>query len=69
MADLVPGCRVIFLSAPPSLLKNLPEEDQIAIQSIVGQPVTFAEYDYGQVELEFSIMTGMSIRFGSNESW
>ena len=54
MPDLKPGCLVILTSAPPSLLRGLPREDQTAIQSIVGQPVTLAGFSYGQAELEFT---------------
>lgn len=53
MPDLRPGCRVILISAPPSLLQGLPDEDQQAIASIVGKPITFAGFSYGRAELEF----------------
>ena len=53
MPNLQPGDLVIILSVPPTLLSGLPEEDQIAIRSILGKPVTFAGISYGQAELEF----------------
>jgi hypothetical protein len=53
MPDFEPGHTVILQSAPPSLLSGLPEEDQRAIRLIVGKPVTFAGYSFGQAELEF----------------
>jgi hypothetical protein len=54
MSELKPGDLVILTSAPPSLLKGLPQEDQTAIRSIVGRPVTFAGMSFGQAELEFT---------------
>lgn len=53
MYQLKPGDLVILTAAPSSLLQGLPKEDQKAIRSIVGQPVTFAGVSYGQAELEF----------------
>jgi hypothetical protein len=53
MADFKPGGLVILTNAPASLLRGLPKEDQRAIQSIVGQPVTLTGFSYGQAELEF----------------
>jgi hypothetical protein len=53
MAKLKPGRQVILTSIPPSLLQGLPKEEQLAIKSIVGCPVTLAGYSYGQAELEF----------------
>jgi hypothetical protein len=44
---------VILKTAPPSLLEGLPMEDQNAILAIVGHPVMFADYSYGQAEIEF----------------
>ncbi|MBV9861314.1 MAG: hypothetical protein JO267_04110 [Alphaproteobacteria bacterium] len=58
MASLEPGRLVILTSAPPSLLQGLPKEDQIAITSIVGRPVTLAGFSYGQAELEFTDSQG-----------
>jgi len=40
------------------LLRGLPEEDQAAIKSIVGRPVTFAALSFGQAELEFTDTQG-----------
>jgi hypothetical protein len=53
MPNLKPGSLVILTSVPSSLLKRLPKEDQTAIRSIVGHPVTLSGYSYGQAELEF----------------
>jgi hypothetical protein len=53
MSDLHPGDLVIILSVPPELLSGLPEEDQIAIRSVIGKPVTFAGMSFGQAEVEF----------------
>jgi hypothetical protein len=53
MPDLHPGDLVIILSLPPTLLSGLPKEDQSAIRSIIGKPVTFAGMSYGQAEIEF----------------
>jgi hypothetical protein len=58
MPDLEPGALVILTSAPSSLLQGLPKEDQIAIQAIVGRPVTLAGFTYGQAELEFTDTQG-----------
>jgi hypothetical protein len=53
MRALKPGGQVILTSAPSSLLEELPQEDQIAVQSIVGKPVTLEGFEYGQAVLEF----------------
>lgn len=53
MTEFAPGARVILVNAPASLLRGLPKEDQKAIKSIVGRPVTLAGFSYGQAELEF----------------
>jgi hypothetical protein len=58
MPDLEPGTLVILTSAPSSLLQGLPKEDQKAIRSIVGKPVTLAGFSYGQAELEFTDTQG-----------
>jgi hypothetical protein len=58
MSQLQPGDRVILTAAPASLLRGLPEEDQNAIRSIVGQPVVLAGFSYGQAELEFKDAQG-----------
>jgi hypothetical protein len=60
MRNLKPGRSVILTRVPASLLKGLPKEDQAAIKSIVGQPVTLAGYSYGQAELEFTDSQGDS---------
>lgn len=39
------GERVALVAIPSGLLDGLPEEDQRAIQAIVGKPVTFLGYD------------------------
>jgi hypothetical protein len=64
MPDLEPGTLVILTSAPPSLLQGLPKEDQSAIRSIVGKPVTLAGFSYRQAELEFTDAQAMTIQFG-----
>jgi hypothetical protein len=53
MPNLQPGDLVILKSVPYSLLRDLPEEDQAAIRSVVGKPVTFAGLSYRQAEIEF----------------
>ena len=53
MPKLETGRMVILTTLPPDLLKGLPEEDQAAIRSIIGRPVTLAGYSFGQAELEF----------------
>jgi hypothetical protein len=48
------GERVILIAVPPGTLDGLPEEDQRAIESIVGKPVTLVGYDDdGRAKLEF----------------
>ncbi len=47
------GRMVVLDTLPPNLLRGLPKEDQAAIRSIIGQPVTLAGYSFGQAELEF----------------
>ena len=58
MADFEPGHTVVLESAPPGLLRGLPEEDQTAIRSIIGRPVTLAGYSFGQAEIEFTDAAG-----------
>lgn len=58
MSEFRPGDRVILTSAPASLLRGLPKEDQKAIRSMVGQSVTLAGFSYGQAELEFTDAQG-----------
>lgn len=53
MPEFVPGRSVILKSVPPGLLAGLPADDQKAIRSIVGQPVTFVGFSFGQAEVEF----------------
>lgn len=53
MPNLQPGDLVIILAVPPTLLSGLPEDDQIAIRSVIGKPVKFAGLAYGQAEVEF----------------
>jgi hypothetical protein len=58
MPDLEPGSLVILTHAPASLLQGLPREDQTALRSIVGKPVTLSGFSYGQAELEFADARG-----------
>ena len=58
MTEFSPGDRVVLTMAPASLLRGLPENDQEAVRSIVGQPVTFAGFSFGQAELEFKDADG-----------
>ena len=58
MLDLEPGSLVILTSAPAPMLQGLPKEDQTAIRSIVGKPVTLSGFSYGQAELEFTDAQG-----------
>jgi hypothetical protein len=53
MFGMVPGQMVILREAPPALLSGLPPEDQEAILDIVGRPVEFSGYSFGQAEIEF----------------
>ena len=53
MPNLQPGDLVIIMSVPRTLLSGLPEDDQIAIRSVIGKPVKFAGISYGQAEIEF----------------
>jgi hypothetical protein len=39
------GQRVVLVAIPPGLLDGLPDEDQRAINAIVGKPVRFCGYD------------------------
>lgn len=58
MPRFQPGDRVILTTAPTSLLRGLPKEDQNAIRSIVGKPVVLAGFSYGQAEVEFTDSQG-----------
>jgi hypothetical protein len=53
MADFEAGHMVVLNILPADLLQGLPEEDQAAIRLIIGRPVKFAGYSFGQAELEF----------------
>ena len=47
--------RVILKALPPGLIDGLPEEDQRAIDAVVGKGVVLNEYDAdGRAELEFT---------------
>jgi hypothetical protein len=48
-----PGDLVVLISVPATMFSGLPEEDQMAIRSVIGKPVTFTGITYGQAELEF----------------
>jgi hypothetical protein len=50
--SLYTGSKVILSELPPKLLSGLPPEDQAAIRSIIGQPVTLVGYSFGEAELE-----------------
>ena len=54
MRTLEPGQKVVLRRLPDGLLNGLPNEDQRAIESMVGQQVTLVGYSYDQAELEFS---------------
>lgn len=49
-----PGDRVALTKVPPGFLDDLPEEDQQAINEVVGKPIQLNGYDEdGSAELEF----------------
>jgi len=48
-----PGDLVVLISVPAAMFSGLPEEDQMAIRSVIGKTVTFTGITYGQAELEF----------------
>jgi hypothetical protein len=52
MFDITLGGLVVLTRVPPSLLQGLPNEDQAAIRSIVGRPVTLTGIIDGRAELE-----------------
>jgi hypothetical protein len=58
MPDFQPGDPVVLISIPATLMSDLPEEDQVAIRSVVGRTVTFAGFSYGQAEVEFKDKEG-----------
>ena len=48
------GAKVVLVAIPPGLLDGLPDDDQRAINAIVGKPIRFCGYDdVGRAELEF----------------
>ncbi len=53
MPDLTLGQIVILKDVTTEILHGLPLDDQEAIRSILGHPVVFAGYSYGQAEIEF----------------
>lgn len=58
MPNLHPGDIVILASAPPSLMRGLPSEDQDAIRDVVGKPILYTGMSHGQAELEFKDAKG-----------
>ena len=49
-----PGETVVLTTVPPGLLDGLPQEDQNAINAILGKPVLLVGYDEdGRAELSF----------------
>jgi hypothetical protein len=55
-----PRSRVVLTEVPPGLLDDLPEEDQQAINEVVGKPIRLNEYDeIGRAELEFTDRNGI----------
>ena len=58
MSNLRPGDLVKLKSVPTSLLDGLPEEDQAAIRSVIGQTVIFVGFSHGQAEIEFKDIHG-----------
>jgi hypothetical protein len=58
MPEFQAGNMVVLSTLPPDLLRGLPDEDQAAIRSIIGRPVTLAGYSFGQAELEFVDSSG-----------
>jgi hypothetical protein len=57
-AKLTASYKVMLLAAPPVLLRGLPREDQDAIRSIIGKPVTLARHSFGRAELVFTDSSG-----------
>jgi hypothetical protein len=53
MPNMQPGDLVVLISVPPAFFSDLPEEDQMAIRSVIGKTVKFSGIAYGQAELEF----------------
>lgn len=55
-----PGDTVVLIEIPPSMLGDLPLEDQQAILEAVGKPLRLNEYDDdGRAELEFTDSSGV----------
>jgi hypothetical protein len=49
------GDSVIVTAVPAGFLDDLPNEDQQAINAVIGKPVLLKEYDdAGRAELEFT---------------
>jgi hypothetical protein len=58
-----PGEMVVLVGLPPRFFDDLPEEDQLAISSVIGQAIILKGYDKdGRAELEFTEKNGI-IRF------
>jgi len=54
-----PGELVVLIEVPRGFLDDLPQEDQQAINEIVGKPIALNEYDdAGRAELEFRDRNG-----------
>jgi hypothetical protein len=54
MSTPKPGEMVVLTALPSGLLDGLPDDDQRAIQAIVGRPVLLRGYDEdGRAELHF----------------
>jgi hypothetical protein len=54
-----PGRRIILIELPPGFLHDLPQEDQQAIEDVLGKPIRLNDYDAdGRAELEFRDRNG-----------
>ncbi len=53
MSNFKTGDKVVLDVLPPGLITGLPLEDRLAIEAIVGQPVTLGGYSFGQAEVVF----------------
>ena len=54
-----PGRRIILIELPLGFLHDLPQEDQQAIEDVVGKPIRLNKYDTdGRAELEFRDRNG-----------
>ena len=59
LMELKPGEIVVLIEVPGNFLDDLPQEDQRAINDIVGKPIMLNEYDEdGRAELEFEDRNG-----------